>query len=35
MNHPLLQRFMSVIVAGLLSLASFTALAQDGRNQNE
>ena len=33
MNHPLLQRFMSVIVAGLLSLASFTALAQDGPDQ--
>ncbi len=33
MNHPLLQRFMSVIAAGLLSLASFTALAQDGPDQ--
>jgi phospholipid transport system substrate-binding protein len=33
MNHPLLQRFMSVIAAGLLALASFTALAQDGPDQ--
>lgn len=33
MNHPLLQRFMSVIAAGFLALASFTALAQDGPDQ--
>lgn len=33
MNHPLLQRFMSVIAAGLLVLASFSALAQDGPDQ--
>ena len=33
MNHPLLQRFMGVIAAGLLALASFTALAQDGPDQ--
>ena len=33
MNHPLLQRFMSVIASGLLALASFTALAQDGPDQ--
>ena len=33
MNHPLLQRFMSVIAVGLLALASFTALAQDGPDQ--
>ena len=33
MNPPLLQRFMSVIAAGLLALASFTALAQDGPDQ--
>ncbi len=33
MNHHLLQRFFSVMAAGLLALASFTALAQEGPDQ--
>lgn len=33
MNHHLLQRFFSVMVAGLLALASFTAVAQEGPDQ--
>jgi phospholipid transport system substrate-binding protein len=33
MNHHLVQRFFSVIVAGLLALASFTAVAQEGPDQ--
>jgi len=33
MNHHLLQRFWSVIAAGLLALASFTALAQEAPDQ--
>jgi phospholipid transport system substrate-binding protein len=33
MNHHLVQRFFSVMVAGLLALASFTAVAQEGPDQ--
>ena len=33
MNHHLLQRFWSVIAAGLLALASFTALAHEAPDQ--
>ncbi len=33
MNHLLLQRFLSVMAAGLLALTSLTALAQEGPDQ--